>query len=103
MFELKKITAEYKKNYPALHCLCLNTGQMHLLALVMVLSKEPKFLILLDPTAGLDDKNVDIVTNIITKLKNEIELSILLIEHRTQEIRSLADRRVEIDDGEIIE
>jgi len=68
----------------------------------MVLSKEPKFLILDEPTAGLDDKNVDIVIDIISKLRNEIELSILLIEHRTEEIRSLADRRVEIDGGKFL-
>ena len=81
----------------------LSLGQKHLLALAMVLLKEPGFLILDEPTAGLDDKNVDVVTDIMTKLKNEIELSILLIEHRTEEIRSLADRRVEIDDGKLIE
>lgn len=80
----------------------LSLGQKHLLALAMVLSKEPNFLILDEPTAGLDDKNVDIVTDIITKLKNEVGLSILLIEHRTEEIKSLADRRIEVDDGKII-
>jgi len=80
----------------------LSLGQKHLLALAMVLSKEPTFLILDEPTAGLDDKNIDIVTDIITKLKDEIELSILLIEHRTEEIRSLADRRVEIDNGKFL-
>jgi len=79
----------------------LSLGQKHLLAFAMVLLKEPGFLILDEPTAGLDDKNVDIVTSIITKLKNDDDLSILLIEHRTEEIKSLADRRVEIDGGEI--
>ena len=79
----------------------LSLGQKHLLALAMVLSKEPKFLILDEPTAGLDNKNIRVVIDIINKLKNETGLSIFLIEHRTEEIRSLADRRVEIDDGEI--
>ena len=49
----------------------LSLGQKHLLALTMVLSKEPTFLILDEPTAGLDYKNVDIVIDIISKLKNE--------------------------------
>jgi len=80
----------------------LSLGQKHILALIMVLLKEPKLLILDEPTAGLDNKNVDLVTNIITKLKKENELSILLVEHRTEEIRSLADRSVEIVDGKII-
>ena len=79
----------------------LSLGQKHILALIMVLLKEPKLLILDEPTAGLDDKNVDLVIDIITKLKKGNELSILLVEHRTEEIRSLADRRVEIIDGKI--
>ena len=79
----------------------LSLGQKHLLALAMVLLKDPSFLILDEPTAGLDDKNVEIVTEIITELKNKNDLSILLIEHRTEEIKSLADRRVEVVDGKI--
>ena len=81
----------------------LSTGQKHILAFAMVLLKDPELLILDEPGAGLDEVNIKMIKSMISKLKSNRELAIILIEHRTDEMADVVDRRIEIVERKLVE
>jgi len=70
----------------------LSGGEKHQLALAMILLRKPKFLILDEPSAGLSPTNRKMIFQIINRLKDELKLSILLIEQNVVDASKIADR-----------
>lgn len=77
-------------------------GMKQRLALGIAILTKPKFLILDEPTNGLDPSGVIKLRSTLQKLKNE-DMSILFSSHQLGEVEKLADRIVCINKGEIIE
>lgn len=76
-------------------------GMKQRLALGIVLLDEPKFIILDEPTNGLDPTGVMDLRNILLDLAQQ-GVSILFSSHQLGEIEKVADRIISIKHGEII-
>lgn len=70
----------------------LSGGERHQLALGMVLMQDLELLLLDEPSAGLSPANVDEMYRILEKVKDEKNLSILLIEQKVTEAVNFSDR-----------
>jgi energy-coupling factor transport system ATP-binding protein len=78
----------------------LSGGEKQRLAIAAMLSNQPKYLILDEPSASLDPKGVLSLKKILMELK-EKNVGILCIEHNLNAIRSVADRILSISNGAV--
>ncbi|MDD3416893.1 MAG: sugar ABC transporter ATP-binding protein [Lachnospiraceae bacterium] len=79
----------------------LTVAYMQLVEIAKALAKDVKLLIMDEPTAPLTDNEVEILFQLINKLKSE-GVSIIYISHRMDEIFEVADRVTVMRDGEVI-
>lgn len=80
----------------------LSGGQKQLLNLASIMVMQPKLLILDEPTAQLDPIAASEFIATLQKLHRELGLTILLVEHRLEEVYAVADRVIIMEDGRII-
>lgn len=78
----------------------LSGGQQQLVAITRAIIREPKLLIMDEPTAALGVKEVERVLSLIVKLKNK-GIAIAMVTHRLNDIFQVADRIVVMSHGEI--
>ncbi len=76
-------------------------GMKQRLALGVVLLSSPEFIILDEPTNGLDPTGVQDLRNLILELA-ESGVSVLFSSHQLGEIEKIADRIISIKNGELI-
>ncbi|NJE41800.1 energy-coupling factor ABC transporter ATP-binding protein [Thermococcus sp. GR6] len=76
----------------------LSGGEKQRLAIACVLAMKPKYLILDEPTTGLDARSSESVVNVIRKLRGEGH-GILLITHDMELVLELAERVMLLNDG----
>ena len=79
----------------------LSGGQRHQLALAMALLNRPRLVILDEPSAGLSPKAVDDMYSILSIVKKELGISIILIEQNISKAISFCDRSLLIAQGQI--
>ena len=79
----------------------LGIGQQQLVEIAKALSKNSKILLLDEPTAALTSKEVEILLDIVVKLK-EKGITCIYISHKLDEVFSISDRISVIRDGESI-
>ncbi len=80
----------------------LSGGQKQLLNLASVMVMAPELLILDEPVSQLDPVSASDFLSTIGKLNRDLGLTILITEHRLEEIFPCADRIVVMDKGKII-
>lgn len=79
----------------------LSGGQRQRLALASVLVTKPKILILDEPVSQLNPQGAHEFLKLLKKLNEENNLTIILIEHRVNELAKYFDRIVVMYDGSI--
>lgn len=79
----------------------LSGGQMRRVAIAGVLALEPDFLILDEPTAGLDPQGRAEILAEIAALHQETGMGVILISHNMEDIARFADRIVVLKSGSI--
>lgn len=77
----------------------LSGGQLQLLNLAAVLLMEPQILLLDEPTSQLDPIAAGEFIQMLAKINRELGLTIIVIEHRLEELLTIADRVFFIKDG----
>lgn len=77
-------------------------GQKRRAAIAGVLAMKPKFLVLDEPTAGLDPKGRDDILENINNLYKEENMTIILVSHSMEEIARLVNRIIVLEHGEIL-
>lgn len=80
----------------------LSGGQKQLLNLAAVLLMQPRLLILDEPTSQLDPIAAAEFIDTLHKLNQELGLTILLCEHRLEEVFPMADRVFLMDQGKLV-
>ena len=103
-----KMSSEFQKLIPLLQegigrrmADRLSGGQRHQLALAMALLGNPRFVILDEPSAGLSPKAVDDMYSILSTVKKELGISIILIEQNISKAITFCDRSLLIAQGQI--
>ena len=80
----------------------LSFGQQKLLEFAMALMNEPKVLLLDEPTAGMNPQETGEFTTFVGRLREEVGLTVLLIEHDMRVVMGVSDRVTVLDYGEKI-
>lgn len=77
----------------------LSGGQKRRVAIAGVLAMKPQYLILDEPTAGLDPFGRDRILEAVYKLYRESDLSIILVSHSMDDVARYADQMIVMNDG----
>ena len=80
----------------------LSGGQKQLLNLASVMAMQPEILILDEPTGQLDPIAASDFLNTVRKINIELGTTVIITEHRLEDIFHAADRAVVIENGKII-
>lgn len=80
----------------------LSGGQKQMLNLASIMVMQPKVLILDEPTSQLDPIAAADFIGTLQKLNRELGLTILLVEHRLEEVFPIADRVMMMEQGHIL-
>jgi len=80
----------------------LSGGEKQRVAIAGTLAMEPYIMVLDEPTSDLDPVGTGEVLSLVRRLNQEKDMTIILIEHKIDEVVHLADRVVVMDRGKII-
>lgn len=80
----------------------LSGGQKQLLNLASVMAMQPEVLILDEPTSQLDPIAATDLLNTVRKINLELGTTIIITEHRLEEVFHAADRVVLMENGSVI-
>ncbi|MBQ3285136.1 MAG: ATP-binding cassette domain-containing protein [Ruminococcus sp.] len=79
----------------------LSGGEKQLLNLAAVMTADPELLLLDEPTAQLDPIAAARFIETVYRLNRETGVTVLICEHRAEELFAISDRVVILDDGQI--
>jgi len=74
-------------------------GTLKRLELARALAAEPKFLLLDEPASGLTHGEVEELGQLIKRVRDEFELTVLLVEHHMAMVMGISDKVVAMDFG----
>jgi branched-chain amino acid transport system ATP-binding protein len=77
-------------------------GDQRRLEVARALATEPKLLLLDEPTAGMNPQETAAFTQFVSRLREERDLTVLLIEHDMKVVMGVSDRVTVLDYGEKI-
>jgi ABC-type branched-subunit amino acid transport system ATPase component len=77
-------------------------GDQRRLEIARALASDPALLLLDEPTAGMNPRETIQLTNLIGRLRSELGLTVLLIEHDMRVVMEISDRVTVLDHGEKI-
>ena len=80
----------------------LSGGQKRRAAIAGVLAMEPRYLILDEPTAGLDPKGRDEILGTVERLRRERRMTVILVSHSMEDVAVYAGRLLVVDGGKIL-
>ena len=80
----------------------LSGGQKQLLNLASIMAMQPEVLILDEPTSQLDPIAASDFLNTVRKINLELGTTVIITEHRLEDILPYADRAVVLDAGSVI-
>lgn len=81
----------------------LSGGQKQRCAIARALASDPEILLCDEATSALDPKTTKQILELLKKLKEKLNLTIVLITHQMEVVKDLCNRCAVIQDGKIIE
>jgi ABC-type methionine transport system ATPase subunit len=94
---------ELDDDYASRNASELSGGEKQRVALARALITEPEVLLLDEPTAALDPEVADRLIRTLTRLRNETQLTIVMVTHRLSEARAASTHTVMLEAGRVIE
>ena len=79
----------------------LSGGQQQRLCIARALTLEPEILLLDEPTSSLDASASAVIEELMLSLKDRCTL--LMVSHYLNQVKRIADRVIELSDGELLE
>jgi len=80
----------------------LSGGEQQRVAIAAVLAMQPRVLVLDEPTASLDVQGTRKVLSTLKRLNRQLDMTIILIEHRLAAAMPLAHRLLILDEGKLV-
>jgi branched-chain amino acid transport system ATP-binding protein len=80
----------------------LSHGDQRKLEVALMMALDPKVFMFDEPTAGMSVDEVPVVLDLIGRLKQDQSKIILLVEHKMDVVRSLADRIIVLHNGQLV-
>jgi len=80
----------------------LSHGDQRKLEVALLLALEPDIFMFDEPTAGMSADDVPTILELIEGIKAEADKTILLVEHKMDVVRSLADRIIVLHNGTLM-
>lgn len=77
----------------------LSYGDQRRLEVARALASDPKLLLLDEPTAGMNPKETEAMTTFIDKMRHDLSMTILLIEHDMKVVMGISDHIAVLDHG----
>jgi branched-chain amino acid transport system ATP-binding protein len=77
-------------------------GDQRKLEVAILLALEPDILMFDEPTAGMSVDEVPVILDLIHGIKDQGDKTVLLVEHKMDVVRSLADRTVVLHNGQLV-
>jgi len=77
-------------------------GDQRKLEVAMLMALEPSVYMFDEPTAGMSVDDVPVILELIRGLKAEADKTILLVEHKMDVVRELADRIIVLHNGQLV-
>jgi len=90
---------EHAHKYPAQ----LSGGQKQRVGIARALATQPRILLCDEATSALDPQTTQSVLRLLDEINRELRLTIVLITHEMNVIRTLCDRVAVLDSGRIVE
>lgn len=79
----------------------LSGGQRQLLNLAAIMTMQPQILLLDEPTAQLDPIATKEFLQVLSRVNRELGTTVLIVEHRLEEVLPLSDQVVFLKDGAV--
>jgi energy-coupling factor transporter ATP-binding protein EcfA2 len=80
----------------------LSGGEKQRVAIASILATKPKIIILDEPTSMLDPLGKSEVINVLEELKKSYDATIIVVEHRLEDLAGMADRFILIYNGRVV-
>ena len=77
-------------------------GDQRKLEVAMLLAMEPAVFMFDEPTAGMSVDEAPVILDLIAEIRADTSRTILLVEHKMDVVRALADRIVVLHNGELV-
>jgi branched-chain amino acid transport system ATP-binding protein len=80
----------------------LSHGDQRKLEVAILLALEPTVMMFDEPTAGMSVDEVPVVLDLIHQVKRDANKTVLLVEHKMDVVRALADRIIVLHNGALV-
>lgn len=80
----------------------LSGGQMRRVAIAGILAMQPQILVLDEPTAGLDPRGHQEIMELFAQLKQQQDLTVILVTHQMDDVALYADQVIVLEEGKIM-
>ncbi|MCM2252376.1 MAG: ABC transporter ATP-binding protein, partial [Ramlibacter sp.] len=77
-------------------------GDQRKLEVALLMALEPSVFMFDEPTAGMNHAEAPVILDLIRKLKEDKSKTILLVEHKMDVVRELADRIIVLHNGTLV-
>lgn len=89
-------------NVADLPATALPHGDQRKLEVAMLLAMEPDIFMFDEPTAGMSVDEAPVILDLIARIRQDKSRTILLVEHKMDVVRALADRIVVLHNGKLV-
>jgi branched-chain amino acid transport system ATP-binding protein len=77
-------------------------GDQRKLEVALLMALDARVFMFDEPTAGMNAAEAPVILNLIRKLKEDASKTILLVEHKMDVVRELADRIIVLHNGTLV-
>ena len=96
---LESVAMEQQQDAPVSS---LPHGDQRKLEVALLMALDPQVYMFDEPTAGMSHDEAPVILNLIRQLKNDKTKTILLVEHKMDVVRELADRIIVLHNGTLV-
>lgn len=96
---LERVSLQHRRDTMAA---ALPHGDQRKLEVALLVALDPDVFLFDEPTAGMSVDEVPVILDLIRTIKADTSKTVLLVEHKMDVVRSLADRIIVLHNGELL-